>query len=124
MLLISDTCSSLSPPRIIITFGVREALSWVLQRGDGNTIIETDSYLAVRAIQGKKNYMVEVGHVVDDCKQLIQLAPGLVVTHIRKQANKVAHNLARFPCSCNCFYVLTSPPTQLLETFMSDFSNE
>lgn len=106
------------------SIGVKEALSWIMQRGDANVIIETDSLLTVRALQGKKNYKLEVGHVIDHCKWQLQSAPGLVVSHIRKQANKAAHRLARLPCSINCFHVFTSPPTRLLETIMDDFSND
>ena len=103
------------------SIGVKEALSWAIQRGDDCVIIESDSLLTVRALQGNKSYLLEVGHVVEQCKLLLQSAPGFVVTHIRKQANKVAHSLARIPCSINCFHVFTSPPSQLLETLKNDF---
>ncbi|XP_074378180.1 uncharacterized protein LOC141719707 [Apium graveolens] len=119
---------TLSCPATVLeaeSIGVREALSWVIQRGDDSVIIESDSLLTVRALHGKKSYLLEVGHVIEHCKWLLQsVALGIGVTHIRKQANKVAHSLARIPCSINCFHVFTSPPSQLLETLQNDFSNE
>ena len=103
------------------SIGVREALSWIMQRGDEQGIIESDSLLTIRALQGKKKYLLEVGHVVDSCKSLIQSILGFVFSYVRKQANKVAHDLARYPCSVNCSHVFTSPPSQLLETLKNDF---
>lgn len=106
------------------TIGVREALSWVIQRGDDSVIVETNSLLTVRALQSNKSYMLEVGHMIEHYKWLLQSAPGLVVTHVHKQVNKVAHSLVRIPCSINCFHVCTAPSSQLLETVKNDFSNE
>lgn len=102
------------------SIGVRESLSWIMQRGDANVLIELDSLLAVRALQQQKVYLQEVGHVVNECVTLLQSMSGTVVTHIRKQANKVAHSLARIPCELNSFIVFLSPPSILLETLVSD----
>ncbi|KAL8134407.1 hypothetical protein AgCh_009436 [Apium graveolens] len=41
--------------------GVGEALSWVIQRGEDNVILESDSLLTVNAVR-KKEYLIEVGH--------------------------------------------------------------
>ena len=106
------------------SIGVREALTGVMQRGDDNVVIETDSLLTASALQNKKTYLLEVGHVLDHCKGVLKSAPGIMVTYIRKQANKVAHRLSRIPCSLNCSLVFTSPATHLLETIMNDVSNE
>lgn len=104
--------------------GVRETLSWVIQRGEVNVIFESDSLLTVNAVQGKKEYLVEVVHVVDHCKRLLHTIPGSKIIHIRKQANRVAHRLAQVPCSTNCFHIFTSPASYLLETIMKDYPNE
>lgn len=37
------------------SIGIREALSWVLQRGEQKLIVESDLLLSVRAVQHKKN---------------------------------------------------------------------
>ncbi|KAL8134195.1 hypothetical protein AgCh_009302 [Apium graveolens] len=70
------------------SIGVREDLSWIIQRGDEQGIIESDSLLTIRALQGKKKYLLEVGHVEDSCKSLIQSILGFVFSYARKQANK------------------------------------
>lgn len=105
------------------SIGVREALSWTIQCGETQGIIETDSLLKVRALHGRKRYLVEVGHVFEDCKGLLKSHPGFVVFYVRRQANKVAHEIARHPCIVNCSNVFTSPPDHLLETIMKDCAN-
>ncbi|XP_074377163.1 uncharacterized protein LOC141718682 [Apium graveolens] len=106
------------------SIGIREALTSVLQRGERKLIVESDSLLSIQAVHHKKNYLLEVGHVIEDCKMFLHSMPDCRVTHIRKQANKVAHSTARIPCSIICSIVFTSPPSYLLETLMNDFSNE
>lgn len=44
----------------------------------------------------------------------------MLVDFVRKQANRVAHKIAKIPCALNCFLDFMSPPAFLLETIMSD----
>lgn len=118
---------SLSCPSTVLeaeSIGVKEALAWVMQRGDSNVVLETDSLLTVKAILSNKKYLLEVGHVIEHCRMLVNVVPGFSVNHVRKQGNKVAHSLARIPCVTNCFHVFTSPPPHMLETLLNDLSNE
>lgn len=104
--------------------GVREALSWIMSRWDNCEImLETDSLLTVEAVNGTKEFRLEVGHVVDHCQVMIQQFARVKVSHIRKQANRVAHGLARLPCSVNCLTIYSSPPTHLVETLLFDMMN-
>lgn len=84
-------------------------------------IIECDAELVVAALQGKTPYLLEVGHVIEDCREKLQQRKDLSVCHIKKQANSAAHLLAKVPClldSCNCFM---SPPECLLEMLPFEF---
>lgn len=78
--------------------------------------VESDSLVAVNAINGMNNYLMEVGHIIDHCRLLLQSMPSVSVKFVRKQANEVAHGLAKMPCLTNCFVIFTSPPTHLGET--------
>lgn len=49
-------------------------------------IVELDSLQMVFAINGKNENMLEVGHVIDQCKILLRSLLEVSVTHIRKQA--------------------------------------
>lgn len=100
--------------------GVKEALAWILSRGEGRVMVETDSKLSVEAIKGKRKYVLEVGHTIDQCQVLLQQLPNVSINHVRKQANKVAHELARMPCMINCSIVYASPPTYLVEICSTD----
>lgn len=104
------------------TIGVREALAWVLSREERRVTIETDSKLTVEAIMGKRKCMLEVGHIIDQCPVMLQLLPKVSVKYVHKQANKVAHGLARISCIINCSIVFASAPTHLVETCLIDTS--
>ena len=63
--------------------GVREALSWLMSYQDQPVIVETDSLLTFRALHGSSKNLLEVGHVVDQCKMMHQNLPLVCVNHIR-----------------------------------------
>lgn len=54
--------------------GVREALSWIkdmhMQRDE--VVVESDSQLTVKAIQGDSLNFLEAGEVIEDCKLILQ----------------------------------------------------
>lgn len=116
-------CLSLPCPSSVVEaecIGVREALSWVMAQQGRRATIESDSLLTVNALNGRSVNLLEVGHIIDQCKMLLQGLPLIRVSHIRRQANRVAHSLARVPCSLFCSIVFTSPPTHLVETILDD----
>lgn len=94
--------------------GIREALSWVKVMNCRKVQVESDSLDSIRALRGENVSLLEVGHIIDHCKMLLKDLVGVSVNHIRRQANKVAHGLARIPCSINCHIVFLSPPTHLV----------
>lgn len=118
--------SMVSPGNVLEAeaMGIREALSWVKDRQDEKLIIESDSLLAVQAIVGDNVNLLEFGHIAEHCKIMLRNMPGVSIHHVRKQANGMAHGLAKIPSLINCFSVFTSPPTHLLETYFCDISNE
>lgn len=116
---------SMSLPRPSSVFeteciGVREALPWLQNYREWRVVVETDSLLTADALCTDRNNLLEVDHVLDQCKILLHSLPGVCVRHIRKHANTVAHSLARIPCLLNCFIMFTSPPTDLVEIIVSD----
>lgn len=104
--------------------GVREALSWVKdqQLQNKRVFIESDSQLTVRAIQnGNMNYL-EAGVVMESCCQLLRQLELVSVNFVRRNANRVAHEIARFPCLAYCQVLFTSPPLCVVEALMYDVS--
>ncbi|XP_017224846.1 uncharacterized protein LOC108201070 [Daucus carota subsp. sativus] len=104
--------------------GVIEAISWANQLQIPSVIVETDSQLCANAIKGENsnNNLLEIGNLIQQCKALIRSSSRVLVDFVRKQANRVAHQIAKIPCMLNGFSDFTSPPSCLLETIMSDFS--
>ena len=83
-------------------------------------IIESDSQLCVNALSSDNINLLELGNLVYQCKSMISNRGGVLVKFVRKQANRVAHMLAKIPCTLNSFLDFTSPPSSLLETLLSD----
>lgn len=89
--------------------GVREALSWVKDQNLQNkrVYIESDSQLTARAIQsGDANYL-EVGVVIEKCCQKLHRLELVSLHFIRRNANRVAHQLARYRYLAYCQILFT-----------------
>lgn len=70
--------------------------------------METDSILTVQGIRSSTENCLEVGEVFESCRLQLQHLTGVSILFIRKQANRVAHEISRIPCLANCqklFYV-------------------
>ncbi|KAL8118958.1 hypothetical protein AgCh_016448 [Apium graveolens] len=55
--------------------GVQEAISWLDKLRLGTVIIECDSELVVKAVNGQVEYYLEVGHTIDFCKMKLRSRP-------------------------------------------------
>lgn len=105
---------------------IREALSWVKNMDDRKVTVGSDSLVAVNAINGRNHFLLEVGHIIDHCRMVLQSLLGVSVKYVRKQANEVAHGLAKMPslinCFVICFVIFTSSPAHLVEICNIDAS--
>lgn len=97
-----------------------EALKWLEDMHPMEVMIESDSLLAVRAMNKEYLNYMELGTIVKQCKEMIASKGNISIHYIKRQANKVAHELAKIPCEPNSFVVIQSPPDSLLETILSD----
>ena len=100
--------------------GIVEALSWLHDFPGIEVELESDSMLSVKAITGEQINLLELGALVQQCKDMIRSRGGVSVNFVRKRANKVAHKLAKFPCELNSFIIFQSPPQFVLGTLLSD----
>lgn len=64
--------------------GVREALSWVMMHQDRKVTVKRDSLLRVRALHSRNENLLEVGHVIEHRKVMMQALSEVCVTHIQK----------------------------------------
>ena len=100
--------------------GIWEAMVWSRDVAESPVIVESDSLLSIQAINNGHDNILESGDLVQQCQEEIRSSSRISVSHVKKQANKVAHNLARIPCELNCFTLFSSPPSCLLETLLSE----
>lgn len=67
-------------------------------------------------------YQLEVGDLLQACRGNLRCRSDIQVCLVKKQANKAAHMLARYPCLLDSFIVFMSSLDMLLETLFSDLS--
>jgi ribonuclease HI len=72
-----------------------EALSRVEERGITHVIFETDSKSVVDAIQKLSSGFSEFSAIICNIQNVLSRNPNFVVKFIKRQANMVAHTLAR-----------------------------
>lgn len=80
------------------TEGVLAAIRWVMELCISNVAVESDSMLTVQALRNGTQNFLEVGNILQESRILLESRPDIVVSFVKKQANKVAHLLARVPC--------------------------
>jgi hypothetical protein len=70
-------------------------ISWLQDLGFSNVVIELDCKLVVDGIRGKLNFLTEFGTMLFACKASLSSLSNVRISFIRRQANNVAHLLAR-----------------------------
>lgn len=88
--------------------------------GFKNVDVESDSLLAVKAVNGNVGYQQGVGHIIDNCRMYLADRDDVRINHIRRLANRAAHSMARFPSELNCFVDFSSPPRSVLDSMRYD----
>jgi hypothetical protein len=92
------------------------------QRGFSNVIFETDAQNIVGAIRRRNIGVSEFSFIIHKIKCLLFLNPGFEVKPIRRQANMIAHTIARAALSWSrrpFFYLIPHCINNLLYNEMS-----
>ena len=63
--------------------------------GVQNVTLEGDSLLVVKALKAATENLSSYGHLIDDTRWLLQRFQTVGVKHVKRNANKAAHGLAR-----------------------------
>jgi ribonuclease HI len=74
---------------------IKEAITELLQRGFSHVIIESDSQVVIEAISHGHQGASKFSSIISSIKSLLLLVPNFEVKFFRRQANMVAHFLAR-----------------------------
>ncbi|CAN1804672.1 Putative ribonuclease H protein At1g65750 [Linum perenne] len=76
-------------------WGLLDALFWVESLQISDTTFEVDSQLVANAIASGEVNTTEFGVLINRCREVLQANPGFRVCFIRRDRNRVAHELAR-----------------------------
>ena len=84
-------------PELAEILGIKEALSWIKEKGWQDVTIESDCLLAILSIRSDTIMQSYYGRLVEECKVLLSsLNPKRVgLKFIKRSANAVAHFLAK-----------------------------
>lgn len=100
-------------------YGVLNALHWIQELQLNQVVIESDSSLVVQALKQQSEYFVKVGNTLEACHSILQNRNDVVFHHVKKQTNRVAHDIVRIPCMLDCFNVfIITPLHRMLEVIV------
>ena len=60
--------------------------------------LDSDCHVTVREILKKKESFCEWGSVITDIQELALEFESCIISHVKRKANHLAHNLAKYPC--------------------------
>ena len=90
---------------------LREAVKWIIPLQLSHVVFETNCKAVVDAFHSHIIDQYEFGCLVQDCKALFSLNANLTLCFIKRQANRVAHIVARAACyNASPSYWLEAPP--------------
>ncbi|CAH9087957.1 unnamed protein product, partial [Cuscuta epithymum] len=78
--------------------GIREALSWIKEKGWDSVDVESDSLGAIKEILHGSS-VSSLGVIAGDIREIRLLFADISFSHIRRSANMAAHELAQASCS-------------------------
>jgi ribonuclease HI len=81
------------------SLGLLHSLKMTISNSMHNVTFETDSKTLADALSARNILSNEFGDLVFECKSLLYSNSDYVVSFVRRQANKVAHNIARVALS-------------------------
>ncbi|KAM6598685.1 hypothetical protein CsatA_018294 [Cannabis sativa] len=108
-------------PEIAEIIGIKEALSWIKNKGWGKVVVESDSLVAVQAIQSSIHMPSQFGLLVEDCRLILSSLNNVQVSFVNRSANKAAHSIARGSCfSSDRIYLESNAPSSLRNIVIAD----
>jgi len=100
--------------------GLLESIKMAISKAFHHVMFETDSKILVDLLKSTNPPINEIGDLVSECKTLLLSNPDYVVSFVRKQANKVAHSIARATLSHPSPHVFREAPTTLYSLILNE----
>ena len=77
------------------TLATRRAFEFAAEIGVNRVILEGDSPILIKALQGRNHSLTQFGHIAKDVKYTASCLQHYMFSHVPRHCNKVAHALAR-----------------------------
>jgi len=113
--------SATSPPEAE-ALGLFEAIQFAIDRDMTSVIFETDCKLVVDLVYSPIVPQNEIGDIITSCKHLMSVHNSYVVRHTRRQANRVAHSIARASLSHPSPYIFDYVPDYLYSIIINEMA--
>lgn len=98
------------------------AITWLTNLGYEEAILEFDCKLLVDHLHSSIEDHTEFGDLVMQCKYLLSFKPLFKVHFIKRQANEVAHKLARMAATTACTRVFSLVPDCIASLIINEMS--
>ncbi|KAK6116072.1 hypothetical protein DH2020_008341 [Rehmannia glutinosa] len=99
---------------------VREALSWLHDLGIRQVVVETDAKYVVDSLTSHEFGISEYDFVIQECRAFLQSEPEVSAKFVRRNANMVAHELAKGSFSFDSPSVWNFPPLCIVNLLSLD----
>ncbi|KAL8101079.1 hypothetical protein AgCh_033092 [Apium graveolens] len=83
-------------PSLVEAIAIKEALSWAKDVGWNSVIIESDCLVVVQMIRSAAPLRSRIGQVIEECRQLVRDFNNFKLYFVKRSANVLSHELARF----------------------------
>jgi ribonuclease HI len=102
------------------TIALLESINVAISNGWNNVLFETDCKTLVEALYSPIVPTNEFGDLVSCCRSLLASNSDFAVSFIRRQANKVAHTIARASLSHTSPHIFYDVPSTMYSLFMNE----
>jgi ribonuclease HI len=111
-----------SSPTEAEALGLLEAIKLAAARGYHSVTFESDCRFVVDAVNTTQVPQNEVGDIISSCQELLSFHSHFYVKYVRRQANEVAHSIARASLSHPRPYIFNDVPSYLFPLIMNEMS--
>ena len=80
---------------IVEVIAAKKALQFAKDLGLSSIVLEGDSKITIDGLMGEDSSLAEYGHLIDEAKEIAKKLVEVEFNHVQRQANNVAHNVAR-----------------------------
>ncbi|XP_060969704.1 uncharacterized protein LOC133036942 [Cannabis sativa] len=85
-------------PALAEVLSVKEALSWLKLKNFLNVLIETDCIVVVQAMYSSAALLSVFNMFIQECQMILDSLNNVLISHVKRFANKAAHCVARGAC--------------------------